>query len=239
MLVAAGFDPEKEPMPKKKIKIPASVRGWVYRYLPPILVFNKIICLIFCRRSFLRQSGYIKSTALRRPIGADGEPIPWMNYNMVSFLEQRLKKDLSLFEYGSGNSTLFFAKRVKDVVSVENNKKWYDYCSDKKPANVELIFCGSDENGKYARAITNQEKNFDVVIVDGEDRVNCMITARDFLTPSGVIVLDDTQGSTTKAGIENLLEHGFRRLDFEGVKAGGVRFYRTTILYRDGNCFGI
>lgn len=226
-------------MPKKRIKVPASVRGFFYRYLPPILVFNKIICLIFCKRSFLRQSGYLKSTALRRPIGADGEPIPWMNYNMVSFLEQRLTKNLSLFEYGSGNSTLFFAKRVKDVISVENNKKWYEYCSDKKPENVKLIFCESDENGEYAKTIINQERKFDVVIVDGEDRVNCMIIARDFLTPSGVIILDDTQGSTNNAGIENLLEHGFRRLDLEGVKAGGVRFYQSTILYRDGNSFGI
>jgi len=226
-------------MPKKRIKVPASVRGFFYRYLPPILVFNKIICLIFSRRSFLRQSGYLKSTALRRPIGADGEPIPWMNYNMVSFLEQRLTKNLSLFEYGSGNSTLFFAKRVKDVVSVENNKKWYEYCSDKQPENVKLIFCESDENGEYAKTIINQEKKFDVVIVDGEDRVNCMIIARDFLTPSGVIILDDTQGSTNNAGIVNLLEHGFRRLDFEGVKAGGVRFYQSTILYRDVNSFGI
>jgi len=162
-----------------------------------------------------------------------------MNYNMVSFLEQRLTKNLSLFEYGSGNSTLFFAKRVKDVVSVENNKKWYEYCSDKQPENVKLIFCESDENGEYAKTIINQEKKFDVVIVDGEDRVNCMIIARDFLTPSGVIILDDTQGSTNNAGIVNLLEHGFRRLDFEGVKAGGVRFYQSTILYRDVNSFGI
>lgn len=226
-------------MAKKKMKVPAGVRNAVYDYLPPVHVLNKFLCLMFCRRSFLRQSGYIKSIWLRRPIRLDGSPIPWMNYNVVAFLEQRLKKDLSLFEYGSGNSTLFFADRVKDVTSVESNRTWYEYCLDRKPENATLIFCESDGSGKYADAIVHQARQFDVVVVDGEDRNNCTITARKFLTPSGVIILDDTQGTTTNAAIDHLLEHGFRRLDFEGVKPGGVRFYRTTVLYRNENCLGI
>jgi len=162
-----------------------------------------------------------------------------MNYAMVSFLEQRLTKDLLLFEYGSGNSTLFFADRVKAVVSVENQKEWYKYCVDRLPANATLIFREWDQTEKYAKAIADQEREFDVVVIDGEDRVNCMITAQQFLTPSGVIILDDTQNTTSNAGINALVERGFRRLDLEGVKAGGVRFYRTTILYRGGNCLGI
>jgi hypothetical protein len=230
---------EGKQMLKKKRKVPASIRDWAHKYLPSLIVINKIMSLIFSKRSFLRKSGYIKSVALRRPCKADGSPIPWMNYNMVTFLEQRLTKDLSLFEYGSGNSTLFFAALVRDVVSVEHNKKWYDYFSGHKPQNAHLIFCEPNESERYSRVIEEQGKKFDVVIVDGEDRINCMTYAREFLTPTGVIILDDTQGMTTKAGIENLLKHGFRRLDFEGLKAGSVRFYRTTILYRDGNCFGI
>jgi tRNA A58 N-methylase Trm61 len=158
---------------------------------------------------------------------------------MVSFLEQRLTKDLSLFEFGSGNSTLFFADRVKVVVSVEDDRTWYSYCVDRLPANVTLIFREWDHTGTYARSIAEQERNFDVVVVDGEDRVNCLITAQQFLTPSGVIILDDTQNTTSNAGIDSLLERGFRRLDLEGVKPGGIRFYRTTILYRDGNCLEI
>jgi hypothetical protein len=221
------------------MKVPTSIRNGVYNYLPPILVINRLLCLLFCKRSFLWKSGYIKSIWLRRPTRADGSPIPWMNYNVVSFLEQRLTKDLSLFEYGSGNSTLFFANHVKDIVSVESDRKWYDHCSDRRPENATLIFCESGETGRYAEAIVDQEKKFDVVVIDGDDRLNCLLTAKDFLTPPGVIILDDTQGSATNAGIDKLLTHGFRRLDFEGVKAGGVRFYRTTILYRDGNCLGI
>ena len=221
------------------MKVPFRIRSFFYQFFPPVLVFNKMICLLFAERSFLRRSGYIKSIMLRRPCRADGSPIPWMNYGVVAFLEDRLTRDLSLFEYGSGNSTLFFAQRVKDVVSVENNQAWYDYCVKNKPENVKLVFCESDGTEKYAGAIIEEVRRFDVVVIDGEDRSGCLLKAHERLTSSGVIVLDDTHNLGTGVRIKDLLEVGFRRLDFEGVKAGGVRFYRTTILYRDGNCLGI
>jgi len=195
--------------------------------------------LLFSKRSFLRRSGYLKSTLLRRPCMADGSPMPWMNYGVVAFLEERLNKDLSLFEYGSGNSTSFFAQRVKNVVSVEDDRIWYEYCFQRKPENVELVFCEDVESGEYARAIMEPERKFDVVVVDGKDRMNCMVIAKDRLTRHGVIILDDSDSLVASAGTRILLGDGFRRLEFIGVKPGGMRFYRTTILYRDGNCLGI
>jgi protein-L-isoaspartate O-methyltransferase len=52
-----------------------------------------------------------------------------MNYSVVEFLRQRLTKNMLLFEYGSGYSTLFFSKLVKKVVSVEYDKDWYERMS--------------------------------------------------------------------------------------------------------------
>lgn len=225
-------------MPASK-NIKKRIRGFLRKYLPALIVFGKGVGLLYSRRSFLRQSGYIKSVVTKRPCRKDGSPIPWMNYSIVSFLEGRLNKDMSLFEFGSGNSTLFYANLVGDVVSIENDRKWYDYFVNSIPGNVKLILCDPYDTEKYSNAIAGQGKKFDVVVVDGMDRVECIVNAFPHLSPTGVIILDDTQGTVTQPGIDYLLERGLKRLDFEGLKPGGIRAYRTTIFYTVNNCLGI
>ena len=40
---------------------------------------------------------------------------PWISFGAILFLEKILKKDMQVYEYGSGGSTLFFAQRVKCI----------------------------------------------------------------------------------------------------------------------------
>jgi hypothetical protein len=94
------------------------------RVFPGIAVFIKTLGLVYSKRSMLRDLGWVESVRTRKPCRRDGSPIPWMNYHVVSFLEERLNDDLSLFEYGSGNSTLFYARLAGDVVSVETDREW-------------------------------------------------------------------------------------------------------------------
>lgn len=198
----------------------------------------KGISLMYSRRSFLRKSGYVESVRTRRPSRADGSPIPWMNYAVIAFLEDRLNKNMTLFEYGSGNSTLFFAEHVGRVVSVECDESWHDYVKESLPANVKLLLApkGGDE---YVQIIEKQDEKYDVVIVDAEDRVACMTYADRCLSDVGVLLLDDSATEEFGGGIDTLLARGFRRLDFEGLKPGSVRCYRTTVFYRPDNCVGI
>ena len=134
--------------------------------------------LLYAKRSYLKESGYLESAINYKPIRRDGSPLPWMNYSIISFLEQRLTKDLSLFEYGSGNSTLFFSNLVSSVVSVECNREWYEYVVESMPENVKLILCDPFDSETYSKIIHQQERKFDVVVVDAEDRVNCLINAQ-------------------------------------------------------------
>jgi len=52
------------------------------------------------------------------------EGIPWITFEAIEFLKKSLRKDMSVFEYGSGGSTVFFAKRVKKIITVEHNPEW-------------------------------------------------------------------------------------------------------------------
>ncbi len=53
------------------------------------------------------------------------EQSPWLVFDAIEFLKSFLKKDMKVFEYGSGGSTLFFAQRVKEIVSVEHDAFWF------------------------------------------------------------------------------------------------------------------
>lgn len=50
--------------------------------------------------------------------------LPWMTYDAIDFLEDITSVEMNVFEWGSGGSTLFFASRCKQVISVEHDKEW-------------------------------------------------------------------------------------------------------------------
>ena len=195
--------------------------------------------LILNKESFLYQTGWMNSLHLKKPIDRDGNNIPWMNYSIVEFLKERLTKDITLFEYGSGFSTLFYSKHVKNVISIEYNKKWFDYIKKIPSSNSEIYFYEKDFDGRYCCAIHDFEYLYKIVIVDGRDRVNCIKQSVSKLTCDGVIILDDSNRKYYKDGIFFLNEHGFRELSFYGLKPNEAFTSKTSVFYRDNNCLRI
>jgi hypothetical protein len=49
---------------------------------------------------------------------------PWLTFPAIRFLERIVRKDMRVWEYGSGGSTLFFAARAAEVLSVEHDPEW-------------------------------------------------------------------------------------------------------------------
>ncbi len=214
-------------------------RNGLRRYVPGLFVLGKMMALMNAKRSMLRTSGFIESVRRKRPCRPDGSPIPWMNYNVISLLEERLGRDFSLFEYGSGNSTLFFAGLVGRVVSLECEEAWYQEISGSMPDNVTLLLHSPFDADQYVNAAVEQDSKFDVIVVDAEERPRCLLKAPEALTDGGVILLDDAAREAYQPATREMLDRGFRKLDFEGLKPGGIRAYRTTVFYRPDNVLGI
>jgi hypothetical protein len=51
---------------------------------------------------------------------------PWTSQASIKTFEKILRKDMIGFEYGSGNSTIFFAKHLKNLVCIEHNQDWFN-----------------------------------------------------------------------------------------------------------------
>ena len=132
--------------------------------------------------------------------------IPWFSYSAIDFLDEFLKPEMAVAEYGSGGSTLFFAQRAKSVFSIEDNTKWYELVSqrlkEKGITNVTRKLCPFDfknpdgfENSEYLNALPDQ--SFDVIVVDGSEewtqvRPICFQKAEARVKPGGIIVVDDS-----------------------------------------------
>ena len=132
--------------------------------------------------------------------------IPWFSYAAIDFLEGFLKPHMTVCEYGSGGSTLFFASRTKSVVSIEDNPKWFELVSrrlqKKGITNVTLKLAPFDfknpvgfEASEYLNAIPDEI--FDVVVVDGSEewtqvRPVCFKHVEKRIKPGGIIIVDDS-----------------------------------------------
>jgi hypothetical protein len=188
------------------------------------------INLLFLRKySYLHSTGWIESIKRGYPCRTDGSELPWINYPAIRLLEERIKKDFRVFEFGSGYSTLFFARLTQTVVSVENDIVWFNLLKKRIPENVTLLYRKKDKDGMY----------YDLVLIDGKDRVNCVKQAVEFLSAGGILLLDDSERPQYAECREFMRRKGFRALTLEGLKPTGDGVVSTTVFYRDRNCLGI
>ena len=218
-----------------------SLAEWILKKVSPKLYlrYRAYGLLVKNEYSYLNLTGWMRSLEESKPVDKDGNIIPWMNYPVIEFLKKRLKNDFHLFEFGCGHSTSFYASQVQTVTSVEHDESWLKIVKKTLPSNVELIFKEKDVNGGYCRVVNSAEQKYDVIIVDGKDRVNCIKQSIKALSERGVILLDDSQRDKYLGGINYAKKNGFRTLSFEGLKSTGWGIDRTTIFYRNENCLGI
>ncbi len=186
---------------------------------------------------YLERIGWLRSLKDGLPFDRDGNCLPWITYPIISFLNGKKLKDLTVFEYGSGNSTMWWSKRVSNITSCEHDFKWYNYFKEKIPSNVNYKYCELDYGGEYSKIAQNCSEQFNIIVIDGRDRVNCAKSSLTALNSDGVIIWDNSDREKYREGYTYLLDNEFKRLDFEGLGPNSVDKTITSIFYRTNNCF--
>lgn len=195
--------------------------------------------LSFGIKGYLAEIGWFVALKQESSVNGENEPIPWFTYSFIDFLENRLNKGQSIFEFGSGNSTRYFAKKVNSISSLEHDKAWYENGLKNKPQNANLIFCELDTDGNYCRGANNTKQKFDIIIIDGRDRVNCCLQSIQALKEDGVLILDDSERDRYNNARIALINQGFKELSFSGISPGFFYRKETSVFYRNNNCLGI
>jgi len=190
-------------------------------------------------RGYLIDIGWFQSAEKKMPMDKNGQPIPWYSYPFLNFIEPRLRKHFDVFEYGSGNSTIWLAERVGTVKSVEHNSDWFKKLSLNLPANVKIVY--REQNGKmeYCHELLNTDLHFDIVIVDGVERNCCLKVSVEKLKKDGVVILDNSERPEYQEGIQYILSLGFKKIDFCGMGATENCLTCTSVFYKDKNCLNI
>jgi hypothetical protein len=200
-----------------------------------------LYCFYFLteKNSALLKWGWFRCYKEDRLVDSDGNFLPWFTYPAIFFLEQRLCLKMNIFEYGSGSSTVWFARKVGKMISIEHDDLWFNKMKDILPTNVNYKKIPLGTNGEYESFVLNYTEEFDVVIIDGRKRVKCAMNAVKSLKKSGVIIWDDSGREEYLEGYQFLNAHGFRRIDFIGMVPGYHTESCTSIFYRPDNCFNI
>lgn len=123
-------------------------------------------------------------------VDANEAPIPWYSYPAIEYIKQLDFSEKTIFEYGSGNSTCFWAGNCKKLVSVEDNREWYNKIKGKVPDKVEYHLL--EKSQEYIKAINKYPDKFDVIIIDGSHRYECAVEALGKLRDDGFIILDNS-----------------------------------------------
>lgn len=206
-----------------------------------LLVEPKVLVKLLSLRltGYLTDVGWFNAFKSGEPVGNNYEPFPWFTYSFIDFLTERLDDNFDVFEFGSGNSTLFFANRIKHVTSVEHNTEWYNKLISKIPDNVNLLLSKTESVDDYVGLIKLSNKKFDMVFIDGIHRNECSQSAVEILCERGVIVLDDSERVEYSEGVEFITTKGFKKINFWGIPPGMLIRKCTTVFYRNNNCLDI
>jgi predicted O-methyltransferase YrrM len=116
---------------------------------------------------------------------------PWLTSSAVSILSTYLKNSDIGLEWGSGRSTIWFAARIKHLVSVEDNHEWYQRVKEKldylKLNNTKYLLA-TDRESYIGAADQFQENSLDFVLVDGRDyRSTCAVKAVSKVRTGGIL----------------------------------------------------
>lgn len=163
---------------------------------------------------------------------------PWIPYSAREFLGGILAEmdSATIFEWGAGGSTLYFADKGARVLTVEDNAEWYRAVVAELSAspdafarvNIALIEAGygqrfgcdisdpvcyvergvPDRNWRdYASAVDKcADESLDIVLVDGYSRPACIAHALTKLKHGGWLVLDNSDRDYYLANVGKLLQ---------------------------------
>lgn len=180
--------------------------------------------------------------------------LPWWSFDAIASIEAELTRRgdrMSVFEYGSGASTLWLSKRCRAVHSVEHDPDWArqvrEMCAGRAnvtistvtaPKATEATRCRSGRSGwtdrsfdRYVDSIRSCPEKFDMIIVDGRARADCLAAARGMLKDGGMILFDDSHRSRYRAAIETF---DMPRRTFHGLVPGLPMPGETTVFSASG-----
>jgi hypothetical protein len=189
------------------------------------------------------------------------DAVPWITFGAARFLDQIIRRDWKVFEFGSGGSTLYLAGRASQLVTIEHDRAWATRVQGElarrrlgrcelrciEPERTASPADPSDPDGatssapelrelsfaRYAAAIdAAEDSSLDLVVVDGRARPACVAHARGKIKPGGYLLLDNSDRPHYAKATAAL--GAWKRRDFHGPGPYVLAFFCSTFWQRPG-----
>jgi hypothetical protein len=224
-----------------------SFRRWIVPRVPPRVywLLRRLVCFV-SPLMYAVQSGQLRSAVTGKVVDRRGGPLPWLTYPAIDFLGSLAYEGKKVLEFGSGYSTLWWAQRADSVISLEADQRWMDAMADQMPANATVLPLPTDPTDRYHRTVDVvgflaehvRGQKFDVIVIDGVDRVGTARASLPYLAAGGIFVTDNSDSHMQPTGAMPLLDVfrdvGMRRVDFYGMGPSILFPQCTSIMFYDG-----
>jgi hypothetical protein len=200
----------------------------IFDYLKNLKTSRLLLSMM--HNGYLIETGWLQNFNRKDPVDIKKNPIPWTTYSFIRFINEYLKPSMEIFEFGAGNSTIYYSERVNHVYTVEHDLAWFNKIKDQLPENSTIYF--QELNSEYEKCINKPGKSFDIIIIDGRRRNNCIYEAVHYIKEDGLIILDDSERENYKEGINFLLKKGYKKIDFWGISHRYFHDKATTIFFK-------
>lgn len=177
------------------------------------------------RINILEQRGVFESSEKMVPI-KNNEPQPLLTFSFMDWFETHDFTEYQLIEFGSGNSTHYFAKYCKIVYSYEQNLNWYNSIKNTLPENVKYHLV---QKWDPLPKIEHQQLNITLVDFAGiRYKAVKQLVEED---QSAIIILDNSDTAPNSSKL--LLDNGYKEITFWGGKLTEHYESCTSIFFKD------
>lgn len=157
---------------------------------------------------------------------------PWLTEGAIHFLESFVRPGFRVLEFGTGASTLWFARHGCQVTSYESDMNWQTIIGGllgDLEASVVLADWWDDSIPTRLANIFKLE-SFDLILIDGQSRRECILASIPLVRPGGVLMIDNAdwfacepimQDFNRRMGDWNYTVSGQRRPDKFGFTYSG------------------
>ena len=147
--------------------------------------------LTFITDKLRNDYGFLESSRSDVPVNNKNQIMPMYTYPCYEWLDSIDWTGSKVFEFGTGYSTVWWQNKKVDYYGVEDDGEWYQRII-KLINGKQLKVKYEIDLKKYMKTIYDYDFKFDVIVIDGQVRFDCIKPALEKIKDNGMIIFDNS-----------------------------------------------
>ncbi len=172
--------------------------------------------LSFLVNMLRKEFGFLESSKTSIPISGYGEIMPMYTYPCYEYIKSIDWSFANVFEFGCGYSSVWWDQNDANVYGVDSDKKWIDKVKSDAYSHGHFEINLANNVEDYITSLYQHNIKYDVIVIDGAYRYDCVQPSLDCLADDGMIILDNSEWFTNTKKL--LDESNLLPIHFHGMK---------------------